>query len=422
MELIGVENEVPSDLPDTPGETTDTDGEYSSDYSFLAEGAPSSLSEPDNKLVSGLNDFAFDIAGIIASDEGFVFSPISMSILLGMVSSGSAGETRNEICAALNMKRNEQAEVNRFFRDFIAVSKKGIMDGEALDFANIVVADNSFPMLESYKKQVKNYYDALVFNKDFANEDIALFINGWAKKQTRGVIEKVFDQFPDGIDNIILNSLYFNAVWEFPFNPASPSDFKMPDGRTKKVQMMKSMDKPYVRYTETGRFKLVRYPFGSFLAPGSAPKAGDFELDILLPPTNNGADYLIKSLNEKEFSEALDNTTYRYVILSMPKFVASTRVNYNDILPALGINALFSSPDLSNMTTRSYDTVNIEQLAKISFDESGAEAAAISYEFPAGNYYENDPDAPVYFTCNRPFIYIIRQNSTGAILFLGSYK
>lgn len=424
MEIACVQNDISlvmPDAPETPDISEPEEDIYTSDYSFLLDGAPSSLSEQNMGMVSGLNSFAFRLAGLLADSDSFVFSPLSMSVLLGMVSSGTAGETRSEICKALGLEGKEQEDVDRFFRDLIAVSQKATMESESLVFANLIVADNGFPMLEGYKKQAKNYYDALVFNKDFANDDIALFINGWAKKQTRGVIEKVFEKFPGGIDNIVLNSLYFNAVWEFPFNPASPADFKMPDGKTKKVQMMKSLDKPYVRYAETGRFKLVRYPFGTFLAPGVTPKAGDFELDILLPPTDNGADYLMKSLGEKEFSDALANSAYRYVILSMPKFVASTRKNYCDILTTLGIKALFSSPDLSNMTSRNYETANIEQVSKISFDESGAEAAAITYEFPAGNY-ENDPDTPVYFNCDRPFIYIIRQNSTGAILFLGYYR
>lgn len=402
-------------------QTPDGFNQYSSNYTFLADDAPANLSNQDKDLVSGLNSFAFKLAGLITNNESFVTSPASLSVLLGMVSSGAAGETRDEICEVLGLKDKGQTVINSFFRDLIAVSQKGTLEGESLVFANMLVADNGFPLLESYKKQAKNYYDALVVNKDFAKDNMAEYINGWVDKQTHGVIEKLFEQFPSNIDNILLNSLYFNAVWEFPFAPSSPSDFTLSDGSTKKLEMMKSLDKPYVRYAETERFRMVRYPFGVFAAAGTAPKAGDFELDILLPPTRDGVNNLIKNLTVKEYSEAIANSAYRYVFLSFPKFEVSTREKYNDLLNSLGVKALFFKPDLSNLTTNDYISVTVEQVAKISFDETGAQAAAVSYEFPYGNS-ESDPNAPIYFTCDRPFAFIIRQNSTGAILFIGSFN
>ncbi|MCR5325155.1 MAG: hypothetical protein K6E37_00205 [Bacteroidales bacterium] len=390
-------------------------------YEFLANEAPSALSAAQKEQLSKLNAFAFSFAALMDEKKGndsYVFSPVSLAYLLGMIAEGADGATRREICTSLGFGPDSQQEINEFCRDLMVLASKAASKDEVLQIANVAVLNKDFKLLESYRKSVKNYYDASAFNLDFATQDVAGYVNKWASEHTNGVIEKVLNNVDPTTRAILMNALYFKAQWMIPFDDyfTAEGEFTGADGKVRKEMMMRS-DPNEFKYAKQDGFSALRMEYGS-----SYVKAGNYCMYILLPDKGVSATQLLGKLDKSAWANIKSSLKYEYAYIQMPKFEVELDEVLNGVLATLGIKNMFSpAADFSRMSEESLFVDCVKQVAKINVNETGTEAAAVSVGMMASSA-GLEPPKPVAFIADRPFLFAIEEKTTGTILFMGSYK
>ena len=402
------------------------DIDESSDYEFLASGAPSTMSASDKAKVAKVNEFALSFAGLVDEAKGgtsYVFSPVSLAYVLGMLSEGADGTTRQEIVDALGFEQGGQREIDEFCRNLIVLSSQESPGGEALELANAVVISQGFGLKESYKEVTKNYYDAFVTEKDFDTEDIVGYLNSWAAAHTHGRIEKIISELSPGAVAFFLNATYFKGSWYNQFDEyfTKSEDFTTSSGGKRKEQLMHRKDLDgRTAYAKGLGYSAVRLPYGN----PETGAIGNCAMTVILPDTGKSVNDILGSLEKDAWGNLQSSFSNEYVDLKLPRFDIKFDESLNDILASLGISTMFSPwADFSNMTEWDVFVSFVKQVANITVDERGTEAAAVTI---AGMVGASSPDeqAPqfIQFYANRPFLFAITEKTTGAILFLGCYQ
>lgn len=359
--------------------------------------------------------FTFDfIARIDAfAQKDYIISPLSMQILLGMILDGAQGATAEEICKVLGYGAGETDAVNEYclsmLKQLPALDKK-----TQLSMANAIFVDDGWPLLDSYKSTVRQYYQAEVSNLDFTDNAGSLkAINGWCKDHTNGLIPKILDQVDPNMLAYLLNAMYFKSQWKekFPKNATAQEAFTKENGAQGKVPMMKQ-EKDY-SYDENDIYQVVRLPYGN----------GAFSMYVFLPRGKNGVADVAGALKKSDWNSVRYNMETCEVDLWLPKFETTYHIKLNDILSEMGMPSSFD-PERAHFKAMSEYALClsfVQQDAVIKVDEEGSEAAVVS---SAGMMKEASlpPGAHVVFHADHPFLYLIAESSTGAVLFAGRYS
>ena len=349
-----------------------------------------------------------------SSDKDYVISPLSMQFLLGMILDGARGETADQICNLLGYGAGEINEVNEYCRTMLDQLPK-LDKCTKLALANAIIVDDGWPLLSSYKKDVTKYYDAEVSNLDFSKtKESAAAINKWCSDHTEGLIPKILDETDPNMLAYLLNALYFKSKWSSPFvkSLSAKEDFTYANGKVGKVKMMKA-DRE-IAYMSNAFCSGVKLPYGN----------GAFSMMVLRPADGKNPTDVTEWLVANSWDKVRGSFRERTVDLWLPSFETKFHINLNDILSAMGMPDSFDpvKADFRNMSEYALCLSFVNQDAIIKVDEDGTEAAAIS---SAGMYKNTSvavPEPPVVFHADKPFIYLITENSTGAILFAGRYS
>ena len=359
------------------------------------------------------NNFALEyIHNVDAStDKDYVISPLSMQFLLGMILDGARGQTAAEICDVLGYGAGETAEVNQFCLNMLeqlpSLDKK-----TTLKIANAIVVDDGWPLKEQYKSDVAHYYQANVTNMDFSDiEGSTRKINKWCSDHTGGLIPKVLDAVDPGMLAYLMNAIYFKSEWKDKFDKADTSDepFVDENGIKTKVKMMKT--RHGLNYTVTDSYQAVALPYGN----------GAFSMTVLLPTEGNNVSDVIAALRKQGDWKAVRGEMVQCdVDLWLPRFETKFHIDLNDILSDMGMPTAFAAADFSAMSDFALHLSFVMQDAVIKVDEEGSEAAAVSMAGMEKNAAM--PGESVVFHADHPFMYIISETSTGAILFAGRYS
>ena len=360
------------------------------------------------------NTFAFDfIDRINTAEEGdFIISPLSMQFLLGMILDGAQNGTADEICKVLGYGLGEVNAVNEYCLSMLeqlpSLDKK-----TKLSIANAIFVNKWYDLKDSYKCTVGKYYQAEVANLDFSDGAGSLkTINGWCNKQTNGMIPKVLDKVSTDMLAYLLNAMYFKSEWKekFPKSNTVSETFTAEGGVTKKVPMMKN-NKDFL-YQDNDDFRVVRLPYGN----------GAFNMMVILPQTGKTLADVTMALKTADWNEFLQMMVTCDVDLWLPKFETKYSKKLNDILSEMGMPSAFSAiaADFKAMSDAALCLSFVKQDAVIKVDEEGTEAAVVS---SAGMMATSaGPGEHIVFHADHPFLYLITENSTGAILFAGKYS
>lgn len=400
--------------------------EVPSQYEFLADEAPAALTKAELESVAKINGFAFRMAGQIGSllgEKSYVYSPVSISYCLGMVSNGAAGDTRKEMCDVLGFGEGGQQELNEFNRNLMVISQRAAAEGEVLEVANAAVVSNTFNIFEKFKQSIKNFYDADVFVKDFAKDNVVDFVNAWAAKKTHDRIDHIIDDLDPNSVAIFMNALYFKASWFTPFIEAfTAAETFTPRAAAPRTEMMMRRTDDMVYYSGD-KFSAVRLPYG--YNKGYWINDSNYSMTLVLPNAAYSTDDVIAGLDGASWQTVQESFGRCLVELWLPRFDIEFDKELNECFVNLGMKKAFDSAfaDFSAMSDRDAYINLIKQVANISVDEKGTEAAAVTVTdmaSEAGPGYE--PPIPVPFHCDRPFIFAITEKTTGAILFMGCYQ
>ncbi len=359
-------------------------------------------------IVESCNTFTFDMFHSIQrvdQDKNVFISPYNMYKLLSILKNGADDVAAEEISKVLH---NEIGDISNLNDDMKHLRRAVSNQGEkvVVTMANSLWVSDGISLCDKYVNDIKKYYDTEVYYKSFNDIDIINSINDWAKKNTHGMIREIIDGINPYHPMILFSALYFKGKWKNPFDVrfTQSEDFTDYKGQISKVRMMNQ--KPHVDYMDNMDYKVIKFFFGD----------GEASMYFILP--HNGTDS--NEVNERFDLAALDridkSMVNEEVTMKIPRF----RMEYQsedmgDILRDLGISLLQEKGHLTSMS----DNENLFlaksfQKAVIEVDERGAEAADITAMI-IGAY----DDKPKTFKADHPFFFIIRNEDTGLILFMG---
>jgi len=377
-------------------------------------------------LVEGNSAFALELYQAIREEEGNLFySPYSISVALAMTYAGARGETTQQMADTLHFLLEQEKLHPAFNWLDVEFAKRGEgaegKDGEGfrLNIVNAIWGQKDYEFLTDFLDVLAENYGAGLRILDFMTETekSRLAINDCVSDQTEGRIEDLIPQGAiDALTRLVLaNAIYFNAAWEHPFDKKITADgpFYLLDGGQVGVPMMRQTKS--FGYTEGEGYQAVelRYDIGE-LSDGKA-----LSMVIMLPETGQ-FEAFEGGLQAQKLDDIISDLRLTEVALTMPKFEFDSEFSLKDTLAEMGMPDAFSpdDADFSGMTgNRELFISDVVHKAFVSVDEAGTEAAAATAVIVGTTSVPVEPPVPV--TIDRPFIFLIRDIETGAILFIG---
>ncbi len=371
-------------------------------------------------LVAGDTAFALDLYRQTAGDTNLVLSPYSVAAALTMTYAGARGDTAAQMRDVLHLGLGDDrihAARNEEDLRIGAPAEPGPGDDRqpfTLQVANSLWGQQGYPFLDEFLTLLAEHYGAGMNLVDFvgAAEEARQTINAWVERETEG---KITDLIPEGVIDdltrlVLVNAIWFKANWQVPFDPALTADaaFTTLAGDQVTVPMMAADLR--TDYVEADGYAAVRLRY-----------AGDASMLVVVPDPGRFDD-VASRLDPDLVAEIDRGLAEHQVELRMPRFRFRTNVALAEVLKELGMVAAFTEPsrpdgaDFSGMTgTRELFIKAVAHQAFIAVDEEGTEAAAATAVVVG---VESLPP-PATLDVDRPFLFLIRHDSTGEILFLG---
>lgn len=365
----------------------------------------------DNSVVDGNNKFAIDIfkaLNVEDADKNIFISPMSISSALAMAYNGAEGSTKEAMENALGFSGIDRVLVKESFKNLYAYLKK--VDKKIdLNIANSIWIKKGERINNDYIKNTEKNFDARVSELDFSDPGSVDVINKWIKKETNGKIEKMLDSPIDPlIVMYLVNAIYFKGEWSEPFNPNITKDwtFHQYGGGEQTVKMMSRKDS--YKFLQSRDFKAVRLPYGN----------GNTSMSIILPDEGVDINEFIDNLDRDTWYDIRGTMRGDEVEVKIPRFTMEYGIkSLNDSLKSLGMEVAFSeTADFSGI--RDYVCISeVFHKAIIEVNEEGSTAAAstVAAMTPAAAPVKE----PLTFIADRPFIFLITEDTTGTILFMG---
>ena len=367
-------------------------------------------------LVEGNSAFAFELYQAVKGKEGNIFySPYSISVALAMTYAGARGETAQQMADTLHflLDQDRLHPAFNWLDEELASRGEGARgkDGEGfrLNIVNAIWGQKGYEFLTEFLDVLAENYGAGLRILDFVNqtEECRLAINDWVSDQTEGRIKDLIpeDVITVATRHVLTNAIYFNAAWEYPFNENMTVDgpFYLLDGDQVTVPMMEQTEG--FGYTDGEGYQAVELPYDG----------EELSMVILLPEAGNFQAFE-QGLQAPQVCDIITGLQPSGVTLTMPRFEFDSEFSLKNTLEDMGMPAAFSAADFSGMTgTRDLYIRDVLHKGFVSVDEAGTEAAAAT----AVVMEEEAPEPLVEVTVDRPFIFLIRDIETGAILFIG---
>jgi len=397
--------------------------------------------------VPAINAFAADLYRRLADREGnLFFSPASLVTALAMTYGGARGRTAAEMAEVLHLPGGAEdpasspsdrptpsrssdpagvhASFGRLLHALTEPREVPVYDREAgktthapaydLEIANALWVQRDFALREEFLSLVRQHYGAGASPVDFRDAPAARDrINAWAAEATR---DKIRDLIPPGLLDsqtrlVLTDAIYFRSNWEHEFLPSATdeAEFRLAAaGGPVRVPMMHAQRE--YRYAEDNRLQAVELPY----------LEGELALVVLLPRAVDGLGEIERNLTGDGLRQTLDGLEPETVQLSLPRFRFESAFLLSEVLQAMGMASAFSdTADFSGMTGEAQLQIGeVVHKAFVALDEKGTEAAAATAVIEKLGAAMTAPE-PVGFTADHPFLFLIRHQASGAILFLG---
>lgn len=373
---------------------------------------------PDlSAVVAGNTEFGLALYQQVRGLPGNLFlSPHSLSTALAMTAAGARGRTAEDMAQTLRFRLPGE----RLHAGFAALNDRLQSVQQAgqiqLSVANSLWLQESFPLRDDFLALTKKYYGAAVQSVDFVRqtESARQTINAWVEKETRNKITELLK--PGMVDEltrlVLCNAIYFKGNWAMQFDKqlTQPADFHLAADKVVRVPMMRQTDRQY-RYKEFDGFRALELPY--------AGKA--VSMVVLLPDTVDGLTALESRLTGSDLGrwlELLVAAAPAEIHVYLPKFTITSEFALGRVLAAMGMGSAFAAnADFSGMTGAPNLCISeVAHKAFVEVNEEGTEAAAATAVVMRLTAV---PAPPKEFRADHPFLFLIRENSTGAVLFMG---
>lgn len=353
--------------------------------------------------------------------QNAVFSPLSISVALSLAAAGSKGPTLDQIRTCLKLKEGPQS--HEFSSQLVNVvlidgSPNG---GPQLSFVNGVWVDKSMPLKPSFGDIVKKQYNTEARLVDFLNKsnEVRLEVNKWAADETKGQIKELLPA--DSVDKstrlVLANALYFKGTWQKEFDSSATKEgtFNLLNGQTVQVPMMTTKKKQFIK--RVGDCQILRLPY----LQGQDKRS--FSMYFLLPDKKDGLPDLEKTIDLNFFENHLSQgREVKVGSFQLPRFKISFDLEAPEFLKKLGLVLPFSNgADFTEMVdspvANSLYISNVFHNSFVEVNEKGTEAAAATAATVLLRSFQMDPVED--FIADHPFMFVIKEELTGVILFVG---
>ena len=368
------------------------------------------LRKKSAEIIEADRQFAFELFKEVlgmSDEDNIMISPLSVSYALGMAYNGAAATTLEAFNNVLHFNELSRDEVNESYKDLMG---QLIHLDEEVEFAiaNSIWYRMGYYVLPDFISTNQEYFDATVSELDFSDPGAVDIINGWIEEKTNDKIQDMLDYIPPDAVMYLVNAIYFNAAWKYSFDPEETQGgtFYLEDGNTHQADFMKVNG--LFSYTSTEDFEAVELPYGD----------STFSMVVILPYQGLTPDELAGQMDHTSWKDWFSSSEMTDVQVEMPKFKYGWKDLLNDPLINLGLGVAFSNDadfSLINPAGELFISRVIHQTF-IDVMEEGTEAAAATIV----EFRENaGVPQPVMFRADRPFLYLIKENSSGAIMFMG---
>lgn len=380
-------------------------------FSSATAGIPKKDNPNLRAVVTGNSEFAVDLYkqfSVPNQSANIFFSPFSISTALSMTYAGARGDTANQMAKTLRFHL-PPTDQHKAFADLAAALKS---DGKSyrLELSNALWGQQGYAFQADFLALVKKHYEGGFNIVDFAGqtETSRGIINRWVEKKTADKIKDLLTQGSlTSLTRLVLtNAIYFKGDWAAKFKPEQtrPEPFQVDPDKTVDVPMMRQSGS--FRYAETVGAKLLELPY----------VGNELSMIVVLPNENSTA--FDQSLDANRLNEWLGKIVEQDVDVFLPKFKFETQYELNDTLSQMGMRDAFDLPpaDFSGISgQKDLYITKVVHKAIIEVNEEGSEAAAATAVIMGTKAMLHKPQ----FRADRPFLFMIRHNETGSILFLG---
>jgi serine protease inhibitor len=366
------------------------------------------------EVIDSANRFAFDLfrpdlAGSKGS-ENIMISPFSITSALSMTLNGAAGETFDAIKKTLGLDDKTLEEINKTYLKLMT-EMVPVDSRVTLEIANSVWVEKKFTVKQPFINALQTWYKAEALSIDASDPHAVDIVNGWIADKTHDRIQNMMDNLDPNLAMLLINAIYFNGKWRYGFDKANTLDepFYVTPDSPKSVPMMHLTEN--LKAVKYNNLTIAEIPYGQ----------GNFTMVVVLPDENVSCTEIANELTPslwQQWIDLLDYNTHN-VDLSMPRFKYEYKRLLNDDLIGLGMGIAFSDfADFSNISDQSIVITRVLHQSFIENNEEGTEAAAATVvEFSTTSV--NPTPQVVSVTLDHPFLYFIRETSTGTILFMG---
>jgi serine protease inhibitor len=368
------------------------------------------------KLIEAQTKFSFNLFSALQKqtpNKNLFISPISISQAIAMLYNGASGETQKAIGSTLTLGDLSLEDFNASSED-LGKTLEYYDPGVQLSTANSIWTNQNTPIKPDFLSRNRRFYRAKVESLDFTNPQSVKTINNWVKRNTQGKIEGIVEELKESDKLLLVNATYFKGAWTKPFNPelTKAQDFATPDGK-KTVQMMDQQGS--YRYFETDDLQAIALPYGK----------RRLNLYVLLPKDGKTIADLLPLLTQNAETDGLTSDWTRQFAsnpgrIQLPRFKMESKLNLETPLTTLGMGIAFTpKADFSNLSDRSSQIDQVLHKTFVEVNEVGTEAAAVT-SIGIRTTSAEMPKSPFTMKVDRPFLCILRDDQTGAILFMGA--
>lgn len=369
---------------------------------------PIALKASLQKRINQDNAFAFDLLrNTIAknTDENITVSPLSVSIALGMARNGANGLTQSEMETTLKMSGLTSDEINEYYK--VMNNALPVIDPTTkLSIANSIWYRKDFVVKPSFLDVNTANFNAYVRELDFSQSWAKDTINNWCSVKTKGLIPTILDDIPENAVMYLINAVYFKGIWcnKFDKKLTTESYFYPEKGESVKMNLMQMTDTLLYATDELADY--VDLPYGN--------KA--FSMTVIVPKYGKTTNDVLQSMTVDKWNNTVSKLSEEQVQLSLPRFKSENKFLLNDPLIAMGMPTAFTgAADFSRISDERLLISKVIHKTYISVDEDGTEAAAVT---AIEMIKTSMPMYPIV-RADRPFLFVIREKSTGVILFIG---